>query len=196
MLADRGCQSTIPAAAIVVIDPLAFFIKTMSTSAQPELASGGETDHGIVLEGRRKMLVEDALSLFQCKANLELFKRGWREDAVFADPIALATGFKQYAAQWFGMPAAFPASETLAWKVVKSEPGLIEFELRQKYTVALIKTTKVMSSLVHIELDSDEFVTRFEDRWDAKPLSTGGIATMLRGLNAKTMPFLISVPKA
>lgn len=31
--------------------------------------------------------------------------------------------------------------------------------------MAVIKTVKVMSSLVHIELDGDEFVTRFEDRW-------------------------------
>lgn len=28
--------------------------------------------------------------------------------------------------QWFGMPAAFPASETLAWKVTRSDAGLIE----------------------------------------------------------------------
>ena len=38
-------------------------LKTMATNAQPELASGWETDHGIVLEGRRKVLVEDALSV-------------------------------------------------------------------------------------------------------------------------------------
>lgn len=36
---------------------------TMSTTAPTELASGGETDHGLVLEGRRKMIVEDALSV-------------------------------------------------------------------------------------------------------------------------------------
>ncbi|KAK4703694.1 hypothetical protein P7C70_g2519, partial [Phenoliferia sp. Uapishka_3] len=166
----------------------------MATPAS-ELASGGETDHGIVLEGRRKMIVEDAMALFQCKPSLELFKRGWREDAVFADPIVTAVGFRQYAAQWFGMPAAFPASETLAWKVTRNEPGFIEYEQQQKYTIAVIKTTKVMSSLVHIELDNEEYVTKFEDRWDAKALSYGGIASFFKGINARTMPYLITVPK-
>ena len=37
--------------------------RRMATQAPPPLASGGETDHGIALEGRRKMLVEDALSV-------------------------------------------------------------------------------------------------------------------------------------
>lgn len=64
--------------------------------------------------------------LFCSQPSLEILQRGWREDAVFEDPIAIAVGFKQYAAQWFGMPKAFPQSETVAWKVTKNEPGLIE----------------------------------------------------------------------
>ncbi|KAM0753778.1 hypothetical protein T439DRAFT_322669 [Meredithblackwellia eburnea MCA 4105] len=160
-----------------------------------QLAKGGETDHGIPLEGRRKMLVEDSLSLFQCKPSLEIFKRGWRENAVFADPLAIAQGFKQYSAQWFGMPKAFPESETLAWKVTKSEPGLIEYEQRQRYVIALVKSEKIMSSLVHIELDNEDYIVRFEDRWDGKVLTTGGIGGALKGLNAKIMPSLVSVPK-
>lgn len=69
-----------------------------------------------------------------------------------------------------------------------------------------------MESLIHVELDSEDYITRLEDRWcastcprekatltterrDAKPLPSGGIAKTLRGLNGKTMPSLIAVPK-
>ncbi|KAI5481333.1 hypothetical protein MNV49_004955 [Pseudohyphozyma bogoriensis] len=162
------------------------------------LAAGGETDHGIPLDGRRKQIVDDSMALFQSKPSLDIFKRGWREDAVFEDPISLATGFKQYSAsvsQWFGMPKAFPKSETLAWKVTKSEPGLLEYEQRQKYTFAGIGTTKEVPSLVHIELDSEDYITRFEDRWNGKPIPAGTIAKGLRNFNAETLPHLVSVPK-
>jgi hypothetical protein len=71
-------------------------LQTMSNP--PQLATGGESDHGIPLEGKRAQLVQDVMALFQSKPTLEIFKRGWREDAIFEDPIAIATGFKQYAA--------------------------------------------------------------------------------------------------
>lgn len=37
--------------------------KMTTPNAPAELAAGGETDHGIPLEGRRKMLVEDSISV-------------------------------------------------------------------------------------------------------------------------------------
>lgn len=63
------------------------------------------------------------------------------------------------------MPAAFPVSVTEAWKVTKNEDWGIEYEQRQKYTIAGLRTTKVMRSLVHIELDKEDYITRMEDRW-------------------------------
>lgn len=71
-------------------------LATMTTP--PQLADGGETDHGLPLQGKRAQLVQDVMALFQSKPTLEIFQRGWRQDAVFEDPIAIATGFKQYAA--------------------------------------------------------------------------------------------------
>jgi hypothetical protein len=38
-------------------------------------------------------------------------------------------------------------------------------EQRQKYTVAGIRTSKVMRSLVHVELDENDMITHLEDRW-------------------------------
>lgn len=38
-------------------------------------------------------------------------------------------------------------------------------EQRQKYTIAGIRTTKEMASIVHVELDENDMITRFEDRW-------------------------------
>jgi hypothetical protein len=63
------------------------------------------------------------------------------------------------------MPKAFPKSETLSYKVVTSEPNLIEYEQTQLYTVALTGFKKEMKSLVHIELDDQDKVKKFEDRW-------------------------------
>jgi hypothetical protein len=68
-------------------------------------------------------------------------------------------------------------------------------EQRQKYTIRGLNTVKIMSSVVHLELDSEDFITKMEDRWDGKALPTGSIANALRGLNGRTMPSLIGVPK-
>lgn len=55
---------------------------------------------------------------------------------------------------------------------------------------------KEMASLIRIELNDEGKIVRLEDRWDAKPLPSGGLAKSFRGLNGKfIVPTLISVPK-
>ncbi|KAM0791051.1 hypothetical protein ACM66B_004345 [Microbotryomycetes sp. NB124-2] len=97
-----------------------------SNSNEPQLAQGGETDHGIQLPAERAQLVHDVMELFCSRPTLEILKKWWHPDAVFEDPIAIAKGFDQISHQWFGMPKAFPESKTLAWKVTKNEDRLIE----------------------------------------------------------------------
>ena len=104
-------------------------------------------------------------------------------------------------------------------------PTPVEWELRQKYTVAAVGTEKVRSylsppccfpslpdlrlnsraprllrpqtihSLVRVELDGSGKVVRFEDRWNNKPLPSGPVASALRLANAKSVPWLVSYPK-
>ncbi|KAK4052595.1 hypothetical protein OIO90_004223 [Microbotryomycetes sp. JL221] len=171
-------------------------MSSSSNKNEPQLAVGGETDHGIELPADRAQLVHDVRELFCSRPTLEILKKWWAPDAVFEDPIAIAKGYDQYSAQWFGMPKAFPKSETLAWKVTRNEPSLIEYEQRQKYTIAGIKTTKEMLSLVHIELGQDGKITKLEDRWNGNPLPQGSIAKTLRNFNAQYfVPTFVSVPK-
>lgn len=106
--------------------------------------------------------------------------------------------------------AAFPVSRTLKAKVVKNEGSIVEWEQEQAYTLAFLRYTVTMPSLVHIELDEEEKIAVLEDRWCAvnAPLSlwlrprrygyTGPSFTplwLLRRLNARTMPYVIGVPK-
>ncbi|KDE08161.1 hypothetical protein MVLG_01641 [Microbotryum lychnidis-dioicae p1A1 Lamole] len=166
---------------------------TVSTAPTTAPAAG---EHGLVLDERRAQLVKNVQDLFSSKPRLEIFEQDWKKDAVFEDPICIAKGDKEYMAQWYGMPKAFPQSETLSWKVLKNEPGLIEYEQVQKYTVAGIHTVKEMKSLVHIELDpTDNKITRFEDRWNGKEMKSGWLGSKLRSFNGRFMPSLISVPK-
>ncbi|GAA97833.1 hypothetical protein E5Q_04512 [Mixia osmundae IAM 14324] len=171
-----------------LLPALSLGLATMSTAA-----SSASTDHGIPLEGKRLQLVQDAMALFGSKPSPEIFKRSWTEGAIFEDPIAYCKGSAEYYPQWLGMPKAFPISETLEWKVVTNEPNLIEYTQKQKYTLP-IKATKVMDSLVRMELDSSEKITHFEDRWGGKPCPTNKIAMFLRRANARTVPKLIGVP--
>ncbi|ORY74789.1 hypothetical protein BCR35DRAFT_281121 [Leucosporidium creatinivorum] len=187
----------------LLLRPTAYTPSRMSSTSStadvsnPKLAIGGETDHGIKQEPARASLVQDVLLLFQAKVTNENLQKNWDDAAVFEDPIAIAKGREQFSAQWWGMPKALPKSETIAWKVTKDEPSLIEYEQRQRYTLPLIHSPKVVESLVHIELNpSTGKILRLEDRWDGKPIPSGGITKTFRELNGKYFtPTMVSVPK-
>ncbi|SCV72891.1 BQ2448_20 [Microbotryum intermedium] len=115
-------------------------------------------------------------------------------DAIFADPIAYAEGYDQYSAQWAGM-SIFESSETLAWKVTKNEPPILEYELRQRYVLPVTGQEKIMTSLVHIELDRNDKIVKLEDRWDGKPLP-GRVAKAMSDFSATyIVPALVNVDK-
>lgn len=73
-------------------------------------------------------------------------------------------GVAEYSAQWMAMPKFFSAVPE-AYIVITNEPGLLEFESRINYTVKALGTHKIMRSIVHIELDGEDKITKFEDRW-------------------------------
>lgn len=123
------------------------------------------------------------------------------------------------------MPKAFPKSETIAWKVVKDEASLIECEFcqarpfllesssptdapspppryqtdeqRQRYTLPLIHSPKIIESLVSIQLNpTTGKIVKLEDRWDNKPLPQSGVTKTFREMNGKYFtPTMVSVPK-
>lgn len=94
----------------------------------------------------------------------------WSDTATFADPITLAEGRKQYAAQWYGLQAAFSSIERIKHEVT-SAGNPIEMNLSTKYTVKGIGKEQRIDSVVKIwtERDGGEgSITKVEDKWNGE----------------------------
>lgn len=102
--------------------------------------------------------------MFCSRVTVENLQKNWTRGAYFEDPICCAMGVAEYSAQWMAMPKFFSAVPE-AYIVITNEPGLLEFESRINYTVKALGTHKIMRSIVHIELDGEDKITKFEDRW-------------------------------
>ncbi|SJX63573.1 uncharacterized protein SRS1_14327 [Sporisorium reilianum f. sp. reilianum] len=171
---------------------------TMSASAslpaQTESFSGFASSPVLAPTAETSQLVRDAMELFGARPSAAIFAR-WSPGAVFADPICHAEGYAQYLAQWYGMPAAFAHSETLAWKLITQQDDRVEYVQLQRYKVKGLGVTKDMVSTVVMQRDpATNTITRFEDRWNHKPL--GGVFSWpFRRLNAFTLPWIVGVPK-
>lgn len=151
-----------------------------------EVASGVKE-----LGNQRQQLVGSVLDLFSGQPSL--YKLGfWRQDAHFEDPITTAKGYDAYAAQWYGLAAAF-TSVTKHHEVTKNEEELIEMDLEQEYKAAGV--TKLMKSKIVIELDNEGKIKHLTDKWNGNDMPSGMLATWGRKANAATVPKFVSVPK-
>lgn len=83
---------------------------------------------------------------------------------------------RQFLAQWYGMPAAFSKSDTLAWRVESSSEREIVYHQKQLYKIKGLGMEKEMVSKVVIGLDEQGKVESFQDRWNGEELPSGGIA--------------------
>ncbi len=164
-----------------------------SLPAQNDKFPGFESSPHLEPTPETAQLIKDAQDLFSAKPSPAIFSRSWAPTAIFADPICHAEGAKQYLAQWYGMPAAFAESETLAWKLTKQEPREVQYVQKHRYKVKGLGMNKEMISTVVMERDENNKITRFEDRWNHKPLG-GVLGWPFRRLNAVSLPFLIGVP--
>jgi len=108
------------------------------------------------------------------------------------------TGFDEFAAQWFAMPKWFSKSETASTRVLSStkSPNRLVYEQIQDYTVRLFGRKKTLKSIIVVDLDDDEKITRLVDQWEGKELPTRFGAGFLRVVYAKLIPWLVHVPKA
>ncbi|KAF8678095.1 RNA polymerase II C-terminal domain phosphoserine binding [Rhizoctonia solani] len=154
----------------------------------------------VILEGKRKQTVEDVLELFCAHPSLEIFDRSWHPNAVFEstqDPLTKCVGYKEYAAQWYGLPRIAARSTTLEYRVLSSThyPHKIVFDQTQQYTLRYIKRKKTIHSLIVLELDEDGKIIKMEDRWNGEEPPRNWGAIWLRRLNGKTAPFFVRVPR-
>ncbi|CAE7206876.1 unnamed protein product [Rhizoctonia solani] len=181
--------------------------------SQQEAVRASFGSKNIVLEGKRKQTVEDVLEvrglnsmhriglmivqLFCAHPSLEIFERSWHRDAVFEDPFTKCIGYREYAAQWYGLPKIAAQSTTLQYRVLSSthSPHKIVFDQTQQYTLRYIKRKKTIHSLVVLELDQDEKIIKMEDKWNGEDLPRKWGAVWFRRLNGKTIPFFVRVPR-
>ena len=87
-------------------------------------------------------LIHDAMELFCARPSAAIFARSWSANAIFADPICHAQSSRQYLAQWYGMPAAFSHSQTLAWKLTLQQANQVHYVQKQRYKFKLLGSTK------------------------------------------------------
>ncbi|KAJ6455624.1 hypothetical protein C8R47DRAFT_1165964 [Mycena vitilis] len=154
-----------------------------STQSQPELKAA----HDRVLA--------DIRELYELRPTPELFARSWQKDAVFEDPLVEAHGFREYAAQWYAMPKVFSKTETVSCRVISATPSPIAtrivFSQTQRYQNRFMD--KTIESLVTVDLDDTDKITRMVEQWDGKDLP-GSILGFLRRLSGKITPLVVRVP--
>ncbi|KAK7693202.1 hypothetical protein QCA50_002768 [Cerrena zonata] len=144
-----------------------------------------------------RSVIEDLQEVYCGRVTLDILRRRFKRDAVFEDPLCVARGWDQYAAQWFALPKVITKSERTSFRIITAtvSPNRLIFEQTQVYTFKFIGLTKVIPSVVIVDLDDDFRITRLEDQWYGSPLPKRWGASFLRKLNAKVTPWIFRVPK-
>ncbi|KAK3372661.1 hypothetical protein B0H63DRAFT_485437 [Podospora didyma] len=161
----------------------------MSTSVPPFASVGVRNTiineaSGVQLSDRQKLLVGSVLDLFEGRPTLKHLSL-WHRDATFTDPLTIAKGFDRYAAQWYGLPAVFDPIKLVSHQVV-SAGNPIEVDLRNIYTVKLLKKEQEITSRVRIYVGDDGKIERVEDRWNDK-LPEGAISEVRLAAGASSI---------
>jgi hypothetical protein len=100
----------------------------------------------------------------------------WRDDATFTDPITVAEGRDRFAAQWYGLQAAFSEIERLHHEVTDAGNPIL-MDLKTRYVIKGINKEQTISSVVAVHLDEQGKIKKVEDKWDGK-LPEGSIANV------------------
>ncbi|KAL5387869.1 hypothetical protein DPSP01_003267 [Paraphaeosphaeria sporulosa] len=151
-----------------------------------------KTAPGISLNENQSTILRSVLDLFAGKPSLPKLAL-WRDDATFADPITIAEGRDRFAAQWYGLQAAFSEIERLHHEVTDAGNPIL-MDLKTRYVIKGIGKEQTITSVVAVHLDDQGKIKKVEDKWNGK-LPEGSIANAFRHLNAVTVPKFVSVPK-
>lgn len=134
-----------------------------------------KTAPGVTLNETQSTAMRSVLDLFAGKPSLPKLAL-WRDDATFADPITVAEGRDRYAAQWYGLQAAFSEIERLHHEVTDSGNPIL-MNLKTRYVIKGIGKEQMISSVVAVHLDEQGKIKKVEDKWDGK-LPEGSIANV------------------
>ncbi|KAI4185762.1 MAG: hypothetical protein LQ346_005829 [Caloplaca aetnensis] len=123
-----------------------------------------KTAPGVTLDEQQKTLVGSVLDLFAGRPSLKKLSL-WDDDGVFEDNITIATGRKQYEAQWYGLQTAFSEIERLHHEVV-SAGNPIGMDLKTRYVTKGVSKEQTIDSRVNIFYDKDTGkITKVQDKW-------------------------------
>ncbi|KAF2765552.1 hypothetical protein EJ03DRAFT_330869 [Teratosphaeria nubilosa] len=150
-----------------------------------------KTRPGVSLDDTQQTLVGSVLDLFAGRPSLAKLAL-WKDDATFTDPITIAQGRSKYAAQWYGLQAAFSEIERLNHEV-KDGGNPIVMDLETRYKVKGIGKEQVIKSVVEIHHDGEK-ITKVADKWDGE-ISDSAVKNAFRHLNAVSVPMMVGVPK-
>ncbi|KAF8921933.1 hypothetical protein CPB85DRAFT_1265180 [Mucidula mucida] len=102
----------------------------------------------------------------------------YTKDAVFHDPVGIAKGSSSISAQFIGLAKLFPRAEVTKFRVLENPSSLPPPKMLIDQDVAYYRNasnsspTKVVNSLLTLDLDSNHKVTFHTEEWDHEKSST------------------------
>lgn len=181
-------------------------IATMTTAAAT--APGAQFEHrqtfsatdftpdpskSLPLSPARQALVDDILALYACQPTADRIKR-YTPDAVYDDAFGYADNRYKIAAQWFGLPKLFSASENVGYEVFRNDPLLLQFRSRQKWTFPVVPKTATLNGIISLSLDPETAESEFmrvkyhKDQVNEEDYSHEGIGFNLKKWQADQLP--------
>ncbi|KAF9041834.1 hypothetical protein BDZ89DRAFT_1060201 [Hymenopellis radicata] len=102
----------------------------------------------------------------------------YTKDAVFHDPVGIANGVSSISAQFIGLIKLFPRADITKFRILENPPSLppptmlIDQDVAYYWNASSSSPTKVVNSLLTLDLDSNYKVTRHTEEWDHEKSST------------------------
>lgn len=196
----RTVQRSKPTYRLFQSSPTAFAAATMASQPSFQEYKIENTDvpaaPGQSLNDSQKVITGSVLDLFAGRPSLRKLNL-WKDDASFVDPLTIAEGRKQYAAQWYGLAAVFSKIERLGGQVT-SAGNPIELQMKNKYTVKGLGSEQTIDSVIKIFTEGEGAnmrITKVEDRWNDN-LPDGPFKNAMRNLNSVVVPTMVKVPKS
>jgi hypothetical protein len=127
-----------------------------------------KTAPGVSLNDNQSTVLRSILDLFAGKPSLPKLAL-WRDDATFTDPITVAEGRDRFAAQWYGLQAAFSEIERLHHEVTDAGNPIL-MDLKTRYVIKGINKEQTISSVVAVHLDEQGKIKKVEDKWNVSSI--------------------------
>ncbi|KAG0700676.1 hypothetical protein DFH29DRAFT_930920 [Suillus ampliporus] len=159
------------------------YLQPFSTMSSTKLNASGLTPSETkslntrIPEPSEQKVLSAIKEMYSCNPNDTTFNI-YSEDAVFHDPVGIATGPKSIQAQFLGLAKLFEKADIPKFRVLKNPPQVPQSTILVDQDVAYYRSafssspTKTMNSLLTLELDNDGKVKRHTEEWDHEKTST------------------------